>query len=207
MDKTTSKNKRSILTLSYTLKKEFFRKTIHIMSAFVPFFYYYYRSAVMIGLLLITLLYLISEVLRTKEIKIPIITQVTEIASRSRDEGKIVLGPITLSIGIFLAFALFNDYRVAVISIFALSFGDGVASLFGKTIGGFEIPFTFGKRFSGTLGCFFVLLLVYMNCGLILKHALLIALAASIIEAFPTGDYDNLLIPVGTGLLAKYVIL
>lgn len=197
----------NLLNFSYKLKKELFRKTIHMVSSFIPFFYYFQRQAVLIGLLSITILYFISEVLRINRIRIPIVSQITEFASRTRDEGKIVLGPITLAIGIFLSFFLFDDYHTSVIAIFALSFGDGVASLFGKMFGGPKIPFTFGKTFSGSLGCFLVLFIVYLSCGLSVLQALTIAILASVIEAFPTGDFDNLLIPVSTGVLAKLLFL
>lgn len=177
-----------------------------MLAAFIPFFYYFYQSIVMTSLLLITLLYFISEILRIKRIHIPLIFQITEIASRSKDRGKIMLGPITLSMGIFLSLTFF-DYREAVIAIFAVAFGDGVATLFGKTIGGWKIPFTFGKTFSGTSGCFVVLFIVFLACGLNINQAVFLALSASIIEVFPTGDYDNLLIPVITGFIAEKLFL
>lgn len=191
---------------SLDIKKEFFRKTIHMASAFVPFFYYYSDSFIMTSLIFISIVYFFSEVLRFKGIKLPIVSTITELASRDRDKGNIILGPITLSIGIFLSL-IFFDYRVAVISIYALAFGDGVASLFGKTIGGWKIPFTFGKTVSGTTGCFLTLFFVYLGCNLTLMQAFLLAAAASFIEAFPTGDFDNLLITVGTGFIATRYIL
>ena len=160
----------------------------------------------MVFLLSISFVYFMSEVFRIQKIRIPVITKITELASRSRDEGKIVLGPITLSLGIFLALTFF-DYRVAVISVFSLSFGDGVASLFGKIIGGPKIPFTFGKTFSGTFGCFITLTIVFFTCGLQFYQALFLALFSSVIEAFPTGDFDNLIIPVATGILAQNFFL
>jgi len=197
---------KNLLFISKTLKKEFFRKIIHMFSSFTPFLYFFSRSLVLVGLLIVTLIYFLSEVLRSKNIRIPIISKITEIASRSRDEGKLVLGPITLSIGIFLTFTLF-DYRTATLAIFAVSFGDGVASLFGKIIGGIKIPFTFGKTISGSMGCFIVLCSVYSLCGLDISQALLISTAGAVIEAFPTGDFDNLILPISTGLIIQNLIL
>lgn len=194
------------INISYVLKKEIFRKTIHMMAAFLPFFYYLFETHVLVFLLVVTLIYFISEILRTNKKNLFIISRITEIASRDRDEEKIILGPITLTMGVFLAFTLF-DYRSAVIAIFALAFGDGVASLFGKVIGGYKIPFTFGKTFSGTLGCFFTLCIVYVACSLNFYQAIILAFVAAVIEAFPTGDYDNILISVGTGLVAQNWIL
>ena len=199
-------NDSQVVNISYILKKEFFRKTIHMTAAFVPFLYYFDQNLTIILLLSINLLYFISEFLRSKNIYLPIISQVTEIASRPVDENKVILGPITLSMGIFLSLVFF-DYRIAIISVFALAFGDGVASLFGKIIGGWKIPLTFGKTFSGTGGCFIILVIVFLACGLDRYQAVFLALVASIVEAFPTGDFDNLLIPILTGLFAKEILL
>lgn len=198
--------KKNISDISVTIKKEFFRKTIHMLSAFVPFFFFFYQNIIITLLLSITLIYVFSEIFRLKKIEIPIISKITELASRSRDEGKVVLGPITLSLGVFLSLTFF-DYRTAIISIFALSFGDGVASLFGKTIGGWKIPLTFGKTISGSLGCFIILILVFSGCGLTISQSILLSLFATSVEAFPTGDFDNLLIPVLTGIFAQNLIL
>ncbi len=206
MAKNKTNEIREKFNFSYILKKEFFRKTIHMMASFVPFFYYYSEKIVILMLLGITLLYFFSEVLRMLKFKLPVISQITEIASRPKDEDKIILGPITLSMGVFLSLILF-DYRIAVISVFALAFGDGVASLFGKMIGGWEIPLTLGKTLSGSLGCFIILIFVFISCGLTIFQAILLAFISSLVEAFPTGDFDNLLIPILTGLFAKNILL
>ncbi len=203
--KNSNNSKESFLSISYILKKEFFRKTIHMTAAFVPFFYYFNQTLVITSLLFVTLLYFFSEFLRSQNINLPVISNITVIASRPKDTDKVILGPITLSLGIFLSLVFF-DYRVAIISIFALAFGDGVASLFGKIIGGYKIPLTFGKTFSGSIGCFLVLVIVFIACGLTKTQAVLLALFAAVIEVFPTGDFDNLLIPVLTGFLAKNIL-
>jgi phytol kinase len=205
-DLTQDKKLDNLFNLSLTIKKEIFRKTIHMSAAFIPYFYFFSKSFVLYGLLIMTLLYFVSELLRFKNIRIPFISNITELASRSRDQGKIVFGPITLSIGIFLSL-IFFDYRTAIISIFALAFGDGVASLFGKIIGGTKIPFTFGKTLSGSMGCFLVLIIVFISCGLNFYQAISIAFISSVIEVFPTGDIDNLLIPVFTGIITQNFII
>jgi len=175
-----------------------------MFAAFIPYFYYSYQNFITILLLIITLIYLISEILRSKEIHIPLIYEITQTASRSKDENRIILGPITMTLGVFLSLTFF-DYRSAVIAIFALSFGDGVASLFGKIIGGIKIPFTFEKH-SADSRCFFVLVVVYISCGISFHQALILAFTAAAVEAFPSGDYDNLLVPVVTGFIAAKIL-
>ncbi len=196
----------SLSKITDTIRKEFFRKSIHMMSAFVPLLYFFSRPLILLGLLSVTLFYFLCEVSRYKGHRIPIIANITELASRSRDEGKIVLGPITLAIGIFICLTLF-DFQIATLAIFSVSFGDGVASLFGKIIGGPKIPLTFGKTFSGSTGCFLVLCFVYFLCGLTKQQVLLLAFCAAFIEALPTGDLDNLILPVSVGMILKYFVV
>ncbi|MBP5706620.1 MAG: phosphatidate cytidylyltransferase, partial [Spirochaetales bacterium] len=160
----SQRNDSSLSKITDTISKEFFRKSIHMMSAFVPLAYFFSRPFVLLGLLSVTLFYFLCAVSRYRGHSMRIIANITELASRSRDEGKIVLGPITLAIGIFICLTLF-DFQIATLAIFSVSFGDGVASLFGKIIRGPKIPLTFGKTFSGSTGCFLVLCFVYFLCG------------------------------------------
>ncbi len=180
--------------------KELFRKSIHICSSLVPLFLKLAYWPV-IGLLVTALiLYTISEILRSKNINIPFISKVTEIAARKRDENRIVLGPITLVLGILLA-ALILPLDCARVGIFALAFGDGLASLMGKLFGKITIPGAHGKTAAGSLTCFFaVFVSTFCCCGNCLT-ALIIAFAAMFIEVLPLSDFDNLIIPPAIGFI------
>lgn len=180
--------------------KELFRKSIHICSSLVPLFLKFAYWPV-IGLLVTALiLYIISEILRSKNINIPFISKVTEIAARKRDENRIVLGPITLVLGILLA-ALILPLDCARVGIFALAFGDGLASLMGKLFGKITIPGAHGKTAAGSLTCFFaVFVSTFCCCGNCLT-ALIIAFAAMFIEVLPLSDFDNLIIPPAIGFI------
>ena len=124
--------------------KELFRKSIHICSSFVPLFLKFAYWPV-IGLLVLALIaYTVCELLRTKNINIPLISKITEIAARKRDENHFVLGPVTLVCGILIA-ALLLPLDCARAGIFALAFGDGLASLMGKLFGKITIPGAHGK--------------------------------------------------------------
>ena len=62
--------------------KELFRKSIHICSSFVPLFLKLAFWPV-IGLLVLALIvYSVSEILRSKGIELPLISNVTEVAAR-----------------------------------------------------------------------------------------------------------------------------
>ena len=97
--------------------------------------------------------------------------------------------------------------QAATIAIYALAFGDSLASLVGKLVGSLSLPFTGGKTLAGSLACFLaVLFMTYRLIGS-LKLSLIIALTATLIETLPSGDFDNLLLPVGTGFVASELLL
>lgn len=180
--------------------KELFRKSIHICSSFVPLFLKLAYWPV-IGLLVFALgVYIISEILRSKDINIPVISKVTEIAARKRDENHFVMGPVTLVCGILLA-ALLLPLDCARVGIFALSFGDGLASLVGKLVGKITIPGAHGKTAAGSLTCFFAVFVSTFCCCGNCFIALIVALCAMFIEVLPLADFDNLIIPPAIGYI------
>lgn len=181
-----------------TIRKEIFRKLIHLCSAFIPLFLSFAYWLIISGLVLVVIIYIIAEILRLKGYKIPIISFITEKAARQRDENKFVFGPVTLVLGILLA-ALILPLEYAKIGIYALSFGDGFASLIGKAFGRITIPFTGGKTLAGSLACFtavFICTLIVTRNPLI---TLLVALVAMLIEVLPLSDFDNIIIPIAIG--------
>ena len=178
--------------------KELFRKSIHICSSFIPLFLKLAYWPVIVLLVLAVIVYSISEVLRSKNIELPLISKVTEIAARKRDENRFVLGPVTLVCGILLA-ALLLPLDCARAGIFALAFGDGLASLMGKLFGKITIPGAHGKTVAGSLTCFFAVFISTFCCCGNCFIALVIALCAMFIEILPLADFDNLIIPPAIG--------
>ncbi len=180
--------------------KELFRKSIHICSSFVPLFLKLAYWPV-IGLLVFALgVYIISEILRSKDINIPVISKVPEIAARKRDENHFVMGPVTLVCGILLA-ALLLPLDCARVGIFALAFGDGLASLVGKLVGKITILGAHGKTAAGSLTCFFAVFVSTFCCCGNCFVALIVALCAMLIEVLPLADFDNLIIPPAIGYI------
>ena len=113
---------------SIDIAKEFFRKSIHLCSGFIPLFLKFAYWPTIIALAVVVIFYIVCEILRLNGINVPLISQVTQAAARKRDENKFVLGPVTLVCGI-LAAAFLWKYESACIGIYALAFGDGLASL------------------------------------------------------------------------------
>lgn len=180
--------------------KELFRKSIHICSSFVPFFLKLAYWPVMALLVVAVIVYSISEILRARNIELPVISKVTEIAARKRDENRFVLGPVTLVGGILLA-ALLLPLEYARVGIFALSFGDGLASLSGKLFGKITIPGAHGKTVAGSLTCFLAVFISTFCCSQNCIISLIVATCAMFIEVLPLADFDNLIIPISIGVI------
>jgi dolichol kinase len=126
---------------------------------------------------------------------------VTALAARRRDGDGYVLGPITLGLGALLSLLLYPNLA-ATLAIYALAFGDGLSSLIGKTFGSLRIPFTGGKSLEGSLTC---LVAVFVASYLLtgdLPRSFVVGLAATLIEAAPTKDLDNIILPVSVGAIA-----
>ena len=200
-------NRTGILQAQYknSIKKELVRKSIHICSALIPSFLTFAYWPVIACLTVVLVFYIASETLRKYGVSVPVVSHITEVASRKRDENKFVLGPVTLVLGIIVTALLWKP-EAARIGIYALAFGDGLASLGGKLFGRTVIPFTHGKTIAGSFTCFFaVLCSSFAVCknGLV---SLILALSAMAIELIPLGDFDNLVIPVAIGGLSTLLM-
>ncbi|MDR1748752.1 MAG: phosphatidate cytidylyltransferase [Spirochaetaceae bacterium] len=187
-------------------KKELFRKSIHVCAAFVPFFLHLNRPVTLVLLCAVLVLYSLAETLRFRGVHVPLFSSVTDMASRQRDRGHFVLGPVTLALGVLVT-AFFFDPVASALGIYALAFGDGIASLVGRAVGHISIPFTGGKTVEGSLACFAAVFLA----SFIITHntsiALCIAGAAMLLEVLPLKDFDNLLIPAAIALLSQFIFL
>lgn len=185
-----------------TLPKELFRKSIHWCTAFIPLLLKYFYWPIEVLLMLAVAGYSLSEILRLKGINVPLVSLITKTAARKRDEGKFVLGPVTLVLGIVTASLIFAP-EYYTIGILSLAFGDGIASISGKMLGRIKIPFIYGKTVAGSLSCF----LAIFVCSFLLCHSvsnsIVIALTGMVLEMLPLRDFDNLLIPVVISFTAK----
>jgi len=185
------------------IRSEIVRKTIHFLIAFVPSIAAINKTAAVALLMIGTLGYTLMEYLRLCGIKIPVISSIVYMASRPRDFGRFVMGPVTLGLGALLALLLYPS-NAAMIAIYALAFGDGIASLVGKFFGQWRPAFLFGKSIEGSAACFVVVFIsayaISYNTGI----AFIAALTATVVETLPLEDYDNLAIPVTVGLAVQF---
>ena len=186
--------------------KELFRKSIHLCSAFVPCFLWIAYKPTIACLFALVVFYSAAEILRLNGKEVFLISAVTEAAARKRDENKFVLGPVTLVLGIILSAILWEKLPAA-IGIYALAFGDGLASLVGKLIGKVTIPGAHGKTVAGSLACFTAVFIATFCCSCNCLVSLIIGLCAMMIEVLPLADFDNILIPICIGWTYMQLIL
>jgi len=187
-------------------KAELIRKSLHFLIAVVPLLAGFNKTFTLILLAAGTLAYAVMEGLRQKGIDVPLVSKLTVAASRRRDAGRFVLGPVTLGAGAFLPILVFPP-AAASIAVYALAFGDGTASLAGKFFGRIRPPFLSGKSLEGSSACF---LGIFLSAYFVTVHegngnwrvALIAACTGLAAELLPFKDWDNIIIPMAVGLAA-----
>jgi dolichol kinase len=177
------------------LYTETVRKSIHLLIALSPAMAAF-NFKLTISLLIAGIAgYTVVELLRFSGINVPLVSTLTRMASRQRDIGHFVAGPVTLGFGALFALLWFPP-PIAAIGIYALAFGDGLASLTGKFFGRIRPSFLRGKSAEGSMACFSAVFISAYLVSLDFRMALAAALAAAAVEALPLDDYDNIAIPL-----------
>jgi dolichol kinase len=120
--------------------------------------------------------------------------------------GRFVMGPVTLGLGALLALLLYPS-PAASIAIYALAFGDGLASLIGKFFGRLRPVFLRGKSVEGSLTCLAVVFLAAYRVSADIRVALIASFTAMTVDALPLDDYDNLAMPVIVGFMEQLASL
>lgn len=184
---------------SREIRTELFRKSIHLMVGTVPLLARLDLNVTISLLAAGIIVYAWAEWLRLNGRDVPLISEITRLASRDRDRNKLVLGPITLAMGALLCLLLYPN-PAATIGIYALAFGDGLSSVVGKIFGRIKLPLTGGKTLEGSLTAFTVIFLAVFAQTNNVRPAVTVAAAGTILEALPLEDLDNLVIPLGVGL-------
>ena len=190
-------------------KAELIRKALHFLIAFAPVLAVFNKTFTLVLLAVGIIAYTVMECLRQRGKTIPLVSHLTIAASRRRDMGRFVLGPVTLGLGAFLPLLLF-PLPAASIAIYALAFGDGTASLAGKFFGRIRPPFLLGKSLEGSLACFLgTFISVYFYTVYAENESIVTALAAACAsmaaELLPLKDWDNVIIPMAVGLAVMLV--
>ena len=187
------------------LGAELARKGIHILIALVPVLASLNRSNTALLLMGGVLFYAWAEGLRFVGFSPPLISSVTKKVLRKKEQERFALGPVTLGLGSLMALILFPP-PVAAAAIYSLAFGDSAATIVGRYLGRLRPAFLAGKSIEGSLACFSV----SAFAGFLVFRDWKIALAAGLVsmtaEALPVGDFDNLSLPLATGLVIQALI-
>ncbi|MDR0456000.1 MAG: phosphatidate cytidylyltransferase [Treponema sp.] len=186
-------------------KTEVVRKAIHFLIALSPGMAAVNYPLTVMALMAGVVGYTIMEQLRLAGVEVPLISSLTSMASRPRDMGNFILGPVTLGIGALLALLLFPS-PAACIGIYALAFGDGFAGLVGKLFGRIRPAFLFGKSVEGSLACFTA---TFISAYLVSQSYLVslsAAFTATAVEALPLEDYDNVALPLVVGAVVRLAL-
>jgi phytol kinase len=190
---------------AFGIQGEIVRKALHLLIALVPTLAALSVPFTLALLAAGTLFYALAETSRRHGHPVIMVSRLTLIASRAADRDRFVLGPITLGLGAMVSLMLYPE-PAASIAIYALAFGDGFASLVGRLVPSPRIPLTKGKSVVGSLACFTAVFVSSAQLSCTPAQAALAALTATVLEAVPSGDFDNLLVPVGTGLVAAALL-
>lgn len=194
MKKTSEDSSSSLPT------NEIIRETIHISGFAIPLIctYLLNRYLVSFSILLITALYTISELARTKGTNIPIFSTITRKAAANPELNQFVTAPIFFALAITLSLLILPP-STAYASIAILTLGDGVATLFGKKFGKTPIFFDKQKTIEGSMLGF---TLAFLGATLFITpaKALIAASVGMLAECLPAPIDDNVLIPLTSGL-------
>lgn len=182
-------------------RRDILRETIHIGSFLVPFVCKYFLNRLWVSLLIliVTLLYAVSEFARLRGMNVPIFSTITWKATVKPELYEFATAPIFFAIGITLSLTLFSA-SISYASVAILTLGDGFATIFGKILGRTVLPFNKGKTVEGLIFGFLFAFLGAMFF-VIPTAALIGALIGMVIECLPLPISDNVTIPMVSGVV------
>lgn len=127
------------------------------------------------------------------------VKQVLDVAERPK--ARPFKGMIMFGLGVGVTLLIFPP-QIAIMATIALGVGDSFSTLVGIHFGRHKLPRFVSKHRSweGTLAAF-VSVLVVASFYAPISWALMTSTSASVIEAFDTPFDDNVLIPIGTGVV------
>ena len=186
-------------------RSETFRQAIHISSFLVPFICIHLLESYLVSLLilLVTLLYITSEVARLQGINFPVLSTITWKAANKPELYEFATAPISFALGIIFSLILFPA-PTSYASIAVLTLGDGLATIFGRKLGSVPFPFNKGKNVEGSIFGF-----LFASVGAMVfvdsVKALTAAAAGMLVECLPLPVNDNLTVPLASGLVLTMI--
>ena len=176
------------------------RESIHLGGFIVLLLCKYFINweVILTIILIVSLVYIMSEIGRMFGKNMPIISYITSKASGKLEFQEPVTSPIFYALAV-IGTLLFFSKPVGYTSMAVLTLGDSCATIFGKLFGRRHIPFNKSKNIEGTL---FGLLAAFLGSLFFVDpvKAMVASSAGMLIELFPSPVNDNLTIPLASGL-------
>jgi HAD superfamily phosphoserine phosphatase-like hydrolase len=183
------------------LKSRGLREAIHTSSFLLTFICIYLTGNMLLAsvIILLAMLYTVSEVARVRGINIPILSAVTWNAANKTELYEFATAPIHFALGIAISLLIFPE-PIRYVAITVLTLGDGGAHIFGMKFGKTKLPFNKGKNIEGTV---VGLMLAFLGTLIFVDpaSALIAAAVGMLMEGIPCPLNDNLTIPLATGLV------
>jgi phosphoserine phosphatase SerB len=199
---TGEKSQRSHFAMS---RSRGLRETIHMSSFLLTFICIYLLGNIMVAslILLLTVLYTLSEVARVRGINLPILSSITWNAANKTELYEFAAAPIHFALGIAISLLIFPA-PIRYVAITTLTLGDGGAHIFGMKFGRTRLPFNKGKNLEGTL---FGFLFAFLGAMIFVDptRALIGAAVGMLVEALPLPINDNLTMPLASGLILTLI--
>lgn len=186
-------------------RSEVFREIIHLSGFLVPLVCAYLLDRYVVSslVLLVTLLYIASELARLRGTNIPVFSTMTWRAAIKPELYEFVTAPIYFALGMIISLTLF-PVPINYASTMILALGDGFATLFGKGLGRTVLPINKGKMVEGSV---FGFLFAFMGALLFMNpmQALVGAAIGMLVECLPLPISDNITVPITAGLAMMVV--
>lgn len=179
---------------------EYARKSIHLLSLFVPLCAYYSLFATQLVLIFFILLYLFSEFRKIKGQNFFLHRFIKKI-QRPEEQVHFAPAPFYLALGVLFVITIFS-WKAAAVGIYCAGFCDTIAAFCGKKWGVTRMPFVTRKSYAGTI-CFFVSSLPATLWVLSPSKAIVVSLVGAFLESLPFRDLDNLLVPLAVSFLVE----
>ena len=193
-----------------SLKQELLRKSTHLGALVIPGGYYFLGLEQVTAFWIlsgITLLMLVVDVSRLRNWWFWRVlgSRVFSPMLRKHEQDGDLTGALYILLTASVSVALFSK-PVAIAAISFIIVGDVAAALIGRKFGRTKIG---NKTLEGSLGCLAATFLVAVfTPGMSLQVALLGALVATLVEAWPMGVDDNVSVPLLSGLaMTMFIVL
>jgi len=186
-------------------RSERIRETIHISSFLLPFVCIYLLESNLVSslILILTFLYIISEVARLLGTNFPVLSTITWRAANKPELHEFATAPIFFALGIVFSLVFFPA-SASYASIAILTLGDGFANILGRKFGSVPLSFNKGKNLEGSILGF-----LFASAGAMIfvdpVRAFNAAATGMLIESLPLPISDNLAIPLASGLVLTLV--